>query len=223
VIFKLKKSTKKEPIWLTVFCDLTTNLMLFFLLLYAFTRLSKEKQRQMYEALKYTGKKEKIIEQKAQSVLKKFAEEETASAFGRITKSKELKKFSSVEVSESQIRLVLNTPVLFDSGSAKLKPQTKVILDKIAKTLSMTNEKIIVEGHTDNIPIKSRKFHSNWELSARRAVNVINYFISRGISANRFIAAGYGEYFPRASNTTPQGRAKNRRIEIVLLRKGGDE
>jgi len=217
VIFKLKKSTKKEPIWLTVFCDLTTNLMLFFLLLYAFTRLSKEKQKQMYEALKYAGKKEKIIEQKAQAVLKKFAEEETASAFGRITKSKELKKFSSVEVSESQIRLVLNTPVLFDSGSARLKPQTKTILDKIAKTLSMTNEKIIVEGHTDNIPIKSGEFHSNWELSARRAVNVINYFMSKGIDASRFIAAGYGEYFPRASNDTPQGRAKNRRIEIVLL------
>jgi len=218
VIFKIRKPAKKEPIWLTVFCDLTTNLMLFFLLLYAFTRLSKEKRREMYEALKYAGKKEKIIEQKANAVLKKFAEEETSSAFEKIVRSRELKRFSSVEVSESQIRLVLNTPVLFDSGSAELKTQTKSILDRIAKTFSLTGEKIIVEGHTDNIPIKSRKFRSNWELSARRAVNVINYFVGKGISAQRFIAAGYGEYFPRASNNTARGRAENRRIEIVLLK-----
>ncbi|MCD6413427.1 MAG: hypothetical protein J7L54_04720, partial [Elusimicrobia bacterium] len=82
MIFASFQKQKKEPIWLTVFCDLTTNLMLFFLLLYAFTRLSKQQRVEMYKALKNAGKKEKIFEQKADSVLKKFAEEETAANLG---------------------------------------------------------------------------------------------------------------------------------------------
>ncbi|MCD6412531.1 MAG: OmpA family protein, partial [Elusimicrobia bacterium] len=178
----------------------------------------KQQRVEMYKALKNAGKKEKIFEQKADSVLKKFAEEETAANLGKIVKRSGLEKFSDIEVNESQIRLVLNTPVLFDSGRAQLRNETKKILDGIARTFSLTKDKIIIEGHTDNIPIRSSDFKSNWELSARRAVNVINYFVKKGFPPERFIAAGYGEYFPRFSNATAEGRMKNRRIEIVLLK-----
>lgn len=218
MIFRLIKKTAKEPIWLTVFCDMTTNLMLFFLLLYGFTRLSKTRQREMYIALSSSGNSAKILRQKAEGVLKKFAEDETSSNLQKMMSQGDLKKYSNVETSESQIRLVLNTPVLFDSGRAELKPETRALLGVISRTLAMTSYGIVVEGHTDNVPIKSREFRSNWELSARRAVNVINYFVKRGLPAERFIAAGYGEYFPRFSNADAANRKKNRRIEIVLLK-----
>ncbi len=218
MIFRPIKKQAQEPIWLTVFCDMTTNLMLFFLLLYGFTRMSKTRQQQMYIALSSSGNSEKVLQQKADGVLKKFAEDETSLNLQKMMSRGNLKKYSSIETSESQIRLVLNTPVLFDSGRAKLKPGTRNLLGSIARTLSMTSCPIVVEGHTDNVPIKSAEFHSNWELSARRAVNVINYFVKRGLPPERFIAAGYGEYFPRFSNDYPLQRQKNRRIEIVLLK-----
>ena len=218
MIFKAFRKVQKEPIWLTVFCDMTTNLMLFFLLLYGFTRLSQSQQRQMHLALSSAGKKDVVLRHKADNVLKKFAEDETQSNLEELLRKGNLKKYSTLEVNESQIRLVLNTPVLFDSGGAQVKNETKKLLNEIARTLSMTDDKVIVEGHTDNVPIKSALFRSNWELSARRAVNVIDYFISRNFPPERFVAAGYGEYFPRFSNETPTERQKNRRIEIVLLK-----
>jgi len=218
MIFRPIKKQAEEPIWLTVFCDMTTNLMLFFLLLYGFTRLSKSRQQQMYIALNSAGNSEKVLQQKADGILKKFAEDETSSNLQKMMSQGDLKKYSNLETSESQIRLVLNTPVLFDSGLAELKPETRALLGGIARTLSMTQAGIVVEGHTDNVPIKSAEFHSNWELSARRAVNVINYFVKSGLSPERFIAAGYGEYFPRFSNDTLVSRQKNRRIEIVMLK-----
>ncbi|MCD6311642.1 MAG: flagellar motor protein MotB [Elusimicrobia bacterium] len=172
----------------------------------------------MYIALSSSGNSEKILQQKAEGILKKFAEDETSSNLEKMMSQGNLKKYSNLETSESQIRLVLNTPVLFDSGRAELKAETRTLLGGIARTLSMTSCPIVVEGHTDNVPIKSAEFCSNWELSARRAVNVINYFVKKGLPAERFIAAGYGEYFPRFPNDDFIQRQKNRRIEIVLLK-----
>lgn len=218
MIFRTFKKTPKEPIWLTVLCDMTTNLMLFFLMLYSFTRMTKTQRSQIYTALSSAGKKDEVLKQKADNVIKKFAEEETQDKFENIIKSGDMEKYSNLEVTESQMRLVLNTPVLFDSGRAEVKYEIKAVLKHIASVLSMTNDRIIIEGHTDNLPIKSADFRSNWELSARRAVNVIKYFAELGLPSERFIAAGYGEYFPRFSNDTPSLRAKNRRIEIVLMK-----
>lgn len=172
----------------------------------------------MYRALSSVGKKDEVLRQKADVVLKKFADDETQNKLERLLQKGDLKKYSTLEVNESQIRLILNTPVLFDSGRAQIKKETKRLLDELARTLAITDDKVIIEGHTDNIPIKSARFRSNWELSARRAVNVINYFVDKGFSPKRFIAAGYGEYFPRFSNDIPIQRRKNRRIEIVLLK-----
>jgi chemotaxis protein MotB len=90
----------------------------------------------------------------------------------------------------------------------------------VSKVLAAVPNKVIIEGHTDNQPLAGGKYPSNWELSVARAYSVIEYFSKeKGISPERFIAAGYGEYRPVASNETLEGRAQNRRIEIVLLRK----
>ncbi len=121
------------------------------------------------------------------------------------------------------IRLILKDKVLFDSGSAEIKPEYKPILDKIAEILKEIDNPVEVEGHTDSIPINTRRFPSNWELSTARAGSVVRYFISKGLDPSRFKAVGYADTRPIAPNTTPEGREKNRRIEIVILNVKGAE
>ncbi|HEV2499234.1 MAG TPA: OmpA family protein [Terriglobia bacterium] len=107
----------------------------------------------------------------------------------------------------------------FDSGSAVLKPGAMPALAKIAAILSRTTQNIRVEGHTDNVPIHNSKFASNWELSTARATEVLNLLITRfGIAPQRLSAAGYAKFHPVASNKTIEGRARNRRVDIVVLR-----
>lgn len=107
----------------------------------------------------------------------------------------------------------------FDSGSAVLKPGAMPALKKIAAILSSASQNIRVEGHTDDVPIHNSRYASNWELSTARATEVLNLLITRfGIAPQRLSAAGYAKFHPVASNATPQGRARNRRVDIVILR-----
>ncbi len=121
------------------------------------------------------------------------------------------------------IRLILQEKLLFDSGSADIKPETRVILDKIYEILKDLPNPVEVEGHTDNIPISTERFPSNWELSTARAGAVVRYLIAKGINPERLKASGYADTRPIASNATPEGRAQNRRVEIVILNIKGFE
>jgi chemotaxis protein MotB len=113
----------------------------------------------------------------------------------------------------------LSDKVLFESGKADLSLQARETLDALAIILFSTERQIKVEGHTDNVPINTPQFPSNWQLSTARATNVIMYWISKHPkSGNQLSAAGYGEYRPVASNATIYGRSKNRRVEIIILR-----
>jgi len=116
--------------------------------------------------------------------------------------------------------------VLFDTGKADLKPESKELLDKLTELINSFDNNIIVEGHTDNVPIRNSQFSSNWELSVHRATTVVHYFIEeKNISPERLSAAGYGEYRPIAPNDTAEHRALNRRVNILLevTLKGGAE
>ena len=107
----------------------------------------------------------------------------------------------------------------FDSGSAKIKPEARPALDRIASILAIRTCKLRIEGHTDNIPIHTVQMASNWELSTARATELVRILIQDdGFSPDRLSAAGYAAYHPIASNLTPQGRAQNRRVDIVILR-----
>lgn len=109
--------------------------------------------------------------------------------------------------------------VLFDSGKAELKPSAREVLDKVAEVIKKRLDKnmVYVEGHTDNVPIKYSRWKSNWELSTARATEVIHYFIEqRGIPPQNLAATGYGPYHPVASNESEEGRALNRRVELVI-------
>ncbi len=121
------------------------------------------------------------------------------------------------------IRLILQEKVLFESGSADIKPETRQVLDKIYEIIKELPNPVEVEGHTDNIPISTERFPSNWELSTARAGAIVRYLIAKGISPERLKASGYADTRPIASNATPEGRAQNRRVEIVILNIRGSE
>lgn len=106
----------------------------------------------------------------------------------------------------------------FDSGSATLRDSAYPALDRIAAILAARTCRLRIEGHTDNVPIHTAQMASNWELSTARATELVRLLITRyGFSPERLSAAGYAEYHPIASNDTPQGRAQNRRVDLVIL------
>jgi chemotaxis protein MotB len=114
---------------------------------------------------------------------------------------------------------VLTDQLLFASGQATLQPEGLPLLNEVAQLLNVdTRHPITVEGHTDNVPISSSKYPSNWELSTDRATTVVRYLIAKGVNRERLGAVGYADLHPIASNATAAGRAKNRRVEIVLQR-----
>lgn len=106
----------------------------------------------------------------------------------------------------------------FDSGSDTVRSTSLPLLDRIATYIAGLPNFIRVEGHTDNVPISTPRFPSNWELSTARATFIISYLVNRhGFSPDRLSAAGYGEFHPVDTNATPEGRAKNRRVDVVIL------
>jgi chemotaxis protein MotB len=122
-----------------------------------------------------------------------------------------------IAVRRGRIVLVLSTDVLFDTGKTEIKDDGKAALSEIARTLKdVRGRQFQVAGHTDNAPIRTKQFPSNWELSAGRALEVTHLLIRRGVRPNQLSAAGYGSHDPVASNAGAGGRAKNRRIEITL-------
>ena len=117
-------------------------------------------------------------------------------------------------------RIVINLPnnVLFNSGSANLNSEGKKALTQIGDVLKQfSDRRFQIEGHSDNVPIKSARYPSNWELSTARALSVVHLLTEMGVAPENVSAAGFGEFRPRADNDTEEGRQLNRRIEIVML------
>ncbi len=124
----------------------------------------------------------------------------------------------SVKVANGKMIVQLGSDVLFPSGSSRLSAQGKQTIEEISKTLAQIPEKSYqVEGHTDNVPISTAQFPSNWELASSRAINVMKTMIDVGLSPTRVSAASYGETSPIQSNETAEGKAQNRRIEIAIV------
>ena len=120
---------------------------------------------------------------------------------------------------EKGLTVTFTNDIFFDSGKDVLKDEMKEGLSKIARLLNRVDNKIIIEGHTDNIPLSdTNKYTSNWQLSAARAANVVEYLVDHEkIDGTRISAVGYGEYSPVASNDTAEGRRQNRRVDIIIL------
>jgi len=124
----------------------------------------------------------------------------------------------SVSLDDRGLVISVSDAILFDLGSADIKPAAEKELVQIGDALTNLDNYIRVEGHTDNLPINTPRFSSNWALSAARATNVLQLLIDQSdIPPEKLSAVGYGEYRPIADNSTPEGRAQNRRVDIVVM------
>ncbi len=142
---------------------------------------------------------------------------------GLLNEMKEEIEQGQIVITELKGKLTVDVvdKILFDSGQAEIKPEGLAVLKRVVDILISVTDKIIrVEGHTDNVPIKGAlaiRYPTNWELSAARAITVTRYLEKEGLDPALLSAAAFGEYQPVADNATPEGRAKNRRIAIILL------
>jgi chemotaxis protein MotB len=115
------------------------------------------------------------------------------------------------------LEIEINTDILFPSGSGAFAPEAAPVLDKLAEVLKPFPNPMRVEGHTDDRPIKTAAFPSNWELSAARSASVVHEFTKAGIDPLRLEIVGFGEFHPRQANDTPEGRNANRRVAVLVL------
>lgn len=127
----------------------------------------------------------------------------------------------SVQKKDDWIEISLDDTVVFSSGGVEPIDEALPIIEKIARIMQGHDNAMLVEGHTDNIPIRNASFPSNWELSVARAASVVRYLALEGVSPSRMGAMGYGEFQPVVRNDTPQGRRKNRRV-VLLISKSKD-
>ncbi|MGM0441279.1 MAG: OmpA/MotB family protein [Elusimicrobiota bacterium] len=207
---KQKKPEQIKPVWLTVFSDIVTNLTLFFLCMFILQIVSSGQKVKAMEGVEENfgeSKEKKTGEEKEEA-------EDTESEWVSLDT-----EYQSVKMKDI-IRIRLPSDIIFDVGRANLSSQAKNLLDDYASILTTTDADIVVEGHTDNIPISGgSRYESNWELSMMRAYNVANLLTKRyNINPARVISVGYSHYQPLAPNDTPENRAKNRRVDIKAIR-----
>lgn len=130
----------------------------------------------------------------------------------------------SMEIGPRGLAISLKDTEFFDSGKAVVRPESMVLLDKIAAVIGQYSNRVRIEGHTDNAPIKTALFPSNWELSTARATNIVHYLVeTHSLLPEKLSATGYGEYRPIADNATAKGRQENRRVDVVLLSESGEQ
>ncbi|WP_426349144.1 OmpA family protein [Alloiococcus sp. CFN-8] len=223
--------------WLSTYADTITLLLTFFILLYSFSSINEQKLAEIATSLQMvlTGKSgDTILEynnengdspivgiKDADTPIPEKMNSEMLEMYNKVNEFIDSNKLqNTVEVKEDDrgIILQLKESILYQSGKADLREDSEEVLDVIAELLKTFPNKVIVEGHTDNVPMHSAEFDTNWELSAIRSVNVVRYFVEvKKITAERLSAAGYGEYKPIAENSSEQGRTKNRRVNILII------
>ena len=218
--------------WLGTFNDLVTLLMVFFVLLFTMGSGDADKIMEMRNSVMRglglldsagTGSSGLVKGPPADRKLSHEEEEDTSEV------SDEIKDYVSdmssampwidASISENEVTISLEGSVAFDPGVADINSKAFPVLKGIGKLINKIPNAVCVEGHSDNVPISTPKFPSNWELSIARAVNVTKYLIEHAnVSPLRLSAAGYGDSRPLLPNDTAKHKAKNRRVEIVLLR-----
>ena len=200
--------TDKDGGWLISFVDILTLLVTLFVLLLAFNQTSGK------STIASTAKQSSATQ--AAKTQKKPPPESVRRQIANLSVPETLKDKLEIITTATTVNLIIKDDVLFDKASADLKPTGRAVLDHIAGILGNNSFKISVEGHTDNLPIHTARFPSNWELSTARATQVTRYLVDRGIASERLRATGYADTQPIANNSTKDGRARNRRVSLVV-------
>ena len=214
----------------TVFGDFMSFCMFLFLMLYMMINAGgggdSERVQDTMKEISKSLKNEQTIEQISQHVdtkveqqkLKELQKIQLLNEINEYVEKENLEGLVEVEDTPTKIIITLSQPILFNSGRAEIKSTAKNILDKLGAVIKSVDNNIIIEGHTDNIPIRTRKYESNWVLSFYRAFNVMKFIVHRSsLSPKRFSVLGYGENRQKVINDTNANRGKNRRIEISIL------
>jgi chemotaxis protein MotB len=236
--------------WLISYADFITLLFAFFVVMFASSQADKGKAQEMSEAVKRALEGEKVMSMvsvlwggaaadagKGNAMMHgpggaaKAAEKKKDSKLAELLPSlkvltEALKKeieAGRIQISMEQRGLVVsfNQAALFPSGEDVISPNGYEGLKKVAEAIAQLPNPVRLEGHTDAVPIKTARFRSNWELSAARSIAVMEMLTSFGIPHGRFSIAGYADTAPVASNDTENGRARNRRVDLIILNEQG--
>lgn len=224
--------------WIFTFADMMTLILTFFVLLFSMSKMEVEKFKGIMMSVQQSfGEHAPSIEklklseedkgqQKEAEDDKLLIDESRLEADQSLKMEKDIMDFITkrglnkhivVSVDNENIILRVKDAILFPSGKALLNEKAKPILDDIKQILDKyLDYRVRIAGHTDNVPINTVQFPSNWELSAIRATTVLRYLLQKGVETDRLTATGYGDLLQVAPNDTPENRALNRRVEFVL-------
>jgi len=211
--------------WVMTYGDMMSLLLTFFVLIVSFSSMQETKFKDAAASLRTAfgvmNQPQSVIEFN-DPLMPKYEKHEQKDFLHEVRlletdlQEKGLSSEVVMEFTPDGIMFRLDAPVLFAGGHCEVQPESHEALDTLAGFLTKFPGETRVEGHSDNIPMKSTRFPSNWELSAARAGSVARYFQGTGMSPERIAATGYGEFRPLADNATSEGRAQNRRVEIYL-------
>jgi len=200
-----------EGAWLIILSDLMMLLLTFFVMLFAITAPEEDNYMGVLRDIGDALGGDSLVERKSSL-------DETSEKIEALIKDNNLVRQINVTSDTKGITMFAEGDLFFKSGSVELRDDIKRFLKKIGEIIKETRYKVVIEGHTDDVPIKNEKFPSNWELSTARASAVVRYFTEEeGYEPARFAAVGYAHYKPRYA-MIPENRSKNRRVELIILR-----
>ena len=208
-IFSGRGITKSSH-WSIPWADLMMTMFVFFAVLYIYDTYKKETPPSRNE---HSSDIQKEIKPEETEDLTRFFEQST-----QILKAEELRDITTVKlIKDKAVKIILPGDVLFDTGQAELRSNAMGSLEAVGRLLKTTNLAVTVSGHTDNVPIHTDRFPSNWELSTARACVAAKFLIEKAnVAPSRIQVIGYAENRPLSSNETPEGRSANRRVEIIV-------
>jgi chemotaxis protein MotB len=212
VEFVVEESQGIAP-WVITFADMVTLLMVFFILLFAIGTVEQEKWRQITQVDEQTVH---AVDEVGAMVNREMVD--IISEVEEFVFKNKLSGEVRVASDERGAVITISDVVLFPAGSADMTPKGQNTLRQVFDVLKQFNYNVKVEGHTDNTPIHTLRFPSNWELSASRASQVAHMLIKDGFPPERLSVEGFAEFRPKVPNTSPENRAINRRIEVVYQR-----
>lgn len=212
------------PFWMTTFSDMVTLLLTFFVMIVA---MSEVEVKKFEEALSYfTGRsallmQEAVVPPAQRQPVTHFQTIEQSQRYEALLdylKKNGLEDKVEVDLVERGLHVTITDSVMFASGRAELIEPSRTVLRMVAGVLEGHAASVVVEGHTDDRPIHTEQFPSNWELSSARAASVVRFFLQQdnALAPTAYLTVGHGEYHPIDTNRTPEGRARNRRVEILF-------